>query len=218
MAEDRAYHYTNPYRSLLSPQSPGDAHPQQWCCGRGFLPGPPAPLHNPPLHAQLPALAPSLTLQAPDPPPPAPPCQSAPWSHQPFLHHGSSLRQLQRGPPSWLWSGSCLAPPALAPACRLLGSSLWLLLPPSSPPWSSACLPSCLPFAAPSSSSHTPFRPPWFILLRCEITPSGKGEYCQGLKLYFCIFLLRLPVPVFPYMVLFLFSLSSLVNLLVSHY
>ncbi|KAI2662718.1 FMRFamide-related peptides type HF-4 [Labeo rohita] len=50
-------------------------------------------------------------------------CQSAPWSHQPFLHHGSSLRRLHRGSSSWLRSGSPSASPAPGPSCVLLGSS-----------------------------------------------------------------------------------------------
>ncbi|KAI2654645.1 Zinc metalloprotease ZmpB [Labeo rohita] len=33
-------------------------------------------------------------------------CRSAPWSRQPFFHHGSSLHRLHRGS-SWLRSGSC---------------------------------------------------------------------------------------------------------------
>ncbi len=51
--------------------------------------------------------------------------QLAPWSCQPFLHHGSSLHWLPCGLPFWLRSGSHLVPPAP-------GSSLHLLLPGSS--------------------------------------------------------------------------------------
>ncbi len=43
------------------------------------------------------------------------------------LHHGSSLRRLHPGSPSWLGSGSCLAPPA--PSCLFPGSSLCLIHP-----------------------------------------------------------------------------------------
>ncbi|KAI2646568.1 FMRFamide-related neuropeptide [Labeo rohita] len=50
--------------------------------------------------------------------------RSAPWCRQPFLHHGSSLHRLHREVPSWLRSGSHLAPPAPALSCLLLGSSL----------------------------------------------------------------------------------------------
>ncbi len=50
--------------------------------------------------------------------------RSAPWSHQPFLHHGSSLRRLHHGLPSWLWPGSRLAPPAPSPSSLRPGSSL----------------------------------------------------------------------------------------------
>ncbi|KAI2659445.1 Titin [Labeo rohita] len=49
-------------------------------------------------------------------------CRSAPWSRQPFLHHGSSLHRLHRGS-SWLRSGSPSASPALGPSCFLPGSS-----------------------------------------------------------------------------------------------
>ncbi|KAI2668447.1 Titin [Labeo rohita] len=49
--------------------------------------------------------------------------RSAPWSRQPFLHHGSSLRRLHRGSSSWLRSGSLSASPAPGPSCFLLGSS-----------------------------------------------------------------------------------------------
>ncbi|KAI2664008.1 Cell surface glycoprotein 1 [Labeo rohita] len=49
--------------------------------------------------------------------------RSAPWSRQPFLHHGSSLRRLHRGSSSWLRSGSLSASPAPVPSCFLLGSS-----------------------------------------------------------------------------------------------
>ncbi|KAI2655727.1 FMRFamide-related peptides type HF-4 [Labeo rohita] len=48
--------------------------------------------------------------------------RSAPWSRQPFLHHGSSLRRLHRGSSSWLRSGSPSASPAPGPSCFLLGS------------------------------------------------------------------------------------------------
>ncbi|KAL0200276.1 hypothetical protein M9458_003463, partial [Cirrhinus mrigala] len=45
--------------------------------------------------------------------------RSAPWSRQPFLHHGSSLCRLHHGPPSWLRSGfrsgSLLSPPLHPP-------------------------------------------------------------------------------------------------------
>ncbi len=77
----------------------------------------------------------------------------APWSSQPFLHHGSSLCRLHRR--SWLWPGSHIMAVAWVPpdtACsKPLLSSPWLLppsglpwfllsppwlLPPSSPPWS----------------------------------------------------------------------------------
>ncbi len=52
---------------------------------------------------------------------------SCPWSRQPFLHHGSSLRQLHsRSQSLWLRPGSPLAPPAPSPS--------WLI-PPSDPPW-----------------------------------------------------------------------------------
>ncbi|XP_042568427.1 uncharacterized protein LOC122135046 [Cyprinus carpio] len=43
--------------------------------------------------------------------------QSAHWSCQPFLHHGSSFHWLHRGPPSWLQPGSCLHPPWFLPLC-----------------------------------------------------------------------------------------------------
>ncbi|KAL0170432.1 hypothetical protein M9458_035028, partial [Cirrhinus mrigala] len=56
----------------------------------------------------------------------------APWSRQPFLHHGSSLHRLHCGSPSWLWPGSRLAPPAPSPSCLLPGSSLRLIYPSSS--------------------------------------------------------------------------------------
>ncbi|KAI2661132.1 Cell surface glycoprotein 1 [Labeo rohita] len=49
--------------------------------------------------------------------------RSAPWSRQPFLHHGSSLRRLHRGSTSWLRSGSLYASPAPGSSCFLLGSS-----------------------------------------------------------------------------------------------
>ncbi len=51
---------------------------------------------------------------------------SAPWNRRPFLLHGSSLRQLHRGPPLWLWlwPGSSLTPPAPNSSCLLPGSSL----------------------------------------------------------------------------------------------
>ncbi len=55
--------------------------------------------------------------------------RSAPWSRQPFLHHGSFLRRLHCGPPSWLWPGSRLAPPAPSPSCLCPGSSLRLIRP-----------------------------------------------------------------------------------------
>ncbi len=48
---------------------------------------------------------------------------------QPFLHHGSSFRELYHEPPSWLWSGSHLAPPAPSPSCLFPGSSLHLIHP-----------------------------------------------------------------------------------------
>ncbi|KAI2657387.1 Opioid growth factor receptor [Labeo rohita] len=48
--------------------------------------------------------------------------RSAPWSRQPFLHHGSSLRRLHRGSLSCLRSGSPSASPAPGPSCFLLGS------------------------------------------------------------------------------------------------
>ncbi len=57
---------------------------------------------------------------------------SAPWSRRPFLLHGSSLRRLHRGPPSWLWPGSRLAPPAPSPSCLRPGSSLHRIRPGSS--------------------------------------------------------------------------------------
>ncbi|KAL0200685.1 hypothetical protein M9458_003872, partial [Cirrhinus mrigala] len=55
------------------------------------------------------------------PPPPDPPLSVGPLELA-LLHYGSSLCRLHRGPPSWLWPGSCLA--SLAPSYFLPGSSL----------------------------------------------------------------------------------------------
>ncbi len=54
---------------------------------------------------------------------------SAPLCRRPSLLHGSSLRRLHRGPSSWLWPGSCQAPPAPDPSSLLPGSSLLRHLP-----------------------------------------------------------------------------------------
>lgn len=56
----------------------------------------------------------------------------APWCHQPYFHHGSSLRRLHHGPLSWLQSrslpGSMNCPLFLLPAPRLLHTRLLKLL------------------------------------------------------------------------------------------
>ncbi|KAL0168690.1 hypothetical protein M9458_036912, partial [Cirrhinus mrigala] len=56
--------------------------------------------------------------------PRAPHPLAAPPLVKPFLHHGSSLRQLRCGPPSWLRPRSRLASPAPGPFCLHPGSSL----------------------------------------------------------------------------------------------
>lgn len=56
----------------------------------------------------------------------------APWCHQPYFHHGSSLQHLHRWPLSWLQSrslpGSMNCPLFLLPAPRLLHTRLLKLL------------------------------------------------------------------------------------------
>ncbi len=95
-----------------------------------------------------PLLCGSLSLpQAP--PPPAPPPLVAPWSRRPSLHHGSSLRRLHRGPPSWLWPGSSLLlllriPPVSSLAPPSVTSLVSVSWPPpgcSSSSWTSALVP-----------------------------------------------------------------------------
>ncbi len=123
--------------------------------------------------------------------------RSAPWSRQPFLHHGSSLR-LHCGLPSWLRPGSCLAPPAPSPSCPLPGSSLHQLHPGlclSSSSWVSVLRPNllqlCLPAFLPAVPCHHPFSTPCVLLLipppslplsLChEVAPSRRGANCHTL-------------------------------------
>ncbi len=103
----------------------------------------------------------------------------APWSRRPSLLHGSSLRRLHCGPSSWLWPGSCGAPPAPGPSCLFPGSSLLRRL-------HGLCLPA--PTRAPVLllSLLPSFRLP-FPFGRYEYTPSGRGAICQDCGL-FCVF------------------------------
>ncbi len=83
---------------------------------------------------------------------------SAPWSRRPFLLHGFSLRQLYLGPSSWLWPGSCCAPPAPGPSCLLPGSSFLRRLSclcPSSSSWASSLIPTCSPLCCSTARGRT---------------------------------------------------------------
>ncbi len=90
---------------------------------------------------------------------------STPWSQRPLVHHGSSLRRLLHGSPSWLW-------PAFLPALRRplspshIHSFILLLSPPPSLP----------------------------LFLRCEVMP-GRGVNCHNpLDSSFVFCLCSLPV------------------------
>ncbi len=113
-----------PATSAPKPQLPGSpsAHPQPSLCAVGslYLGSQLHRLHRHPSAHQLhhPSTRSSLRRH-----------QSAPWSHQPFFHHGSSLQRLHRGPPSGLWPGSRLASPAQSQNCLCPGSSLHLICP-----------------------------------------------------------------------------------------
>ncbi len=110
------------------------------------------------------------------PPPPA---------LRPSLLHGSSLHRLHYGPSSWLWPGSCCAPPALGPS--------WLL-PHSSPPLSSVCRP---PPGCPSSSratSQVPTRPSSCCFHSARTHLLGGGDVSG---LWTCLCGLLLPVTQF---------------------
>ncbi len=89
----------------------------------------------------------------------------ATWSRRPFLLHGSSLHRLHRGLSSWLWPGSYLAPPVLAPSCCHPGFSL--RRPPPGYP----------------SSSWASSQAPTYASLSCcrrrVDMPSRRGVKCQ---------------------------------------
>ncbi len=127
------------------------------------------------------------------PPPPATlPLVAPPWSRRPSLLHCSSIRQLHRGPSSWLWPGSCCAPPAPGPSCLLPGSShlhhpLGLSLP---PPSRLSFLVLCLLL-----SSHPPLP---FGCFYCARTHLPGGGVMSGLWSCVCFYshVLRDPVSV----------------------
>ncbi len=137
-------------------------------------PGPPDPLHPPgslALRLHLGLLHHLLRRR-----------WSAPWSRRPSLLHGSSLRRLHRGPSSWLWPGSCCAPPAPGPSCLFPGSSLLRRLP-------GLCLP------APSrvsvlllsrlQSSHPPLPFGCFCGARAHLPGGGRYVTCQDCLVFF---------------------------------
>ncbi len=109
-----------------------------------FRLGPPDPLHHPGSSALRLCLG--LLLRH----------WSAPWSRQPFLHHGSSLCRLHRGLPSWLWpagsscSKSLRSPPsiwsALAPPWTLFAVLHPGVCPPPEPPPGIPSLPLSCPW------------------------------------------------------------------------
>ncbi len=110
----------------------------------------------------------------PGPPDPRhPPGSLAPWSRRPYLLHGSSLRRLHRGPSSWLWPGSCCAPPAPGPSCLFPG----LCLP--APSRVSVLLLSRL------QSSHPPLPFGCFCGARAHLPGGGRYVTCQDCFVFF---------------------------------
>ncbi|KAI2653819.1 Cell surface glycoprotein 1 [Labeo rohita] len=114
-------------------------------------------------------------------------CQSAPWSRQPFLHHGSSLHRLHRGS-SWLRSGSPSASPALGPSCFLLGS-FHLRQPPGLCYVDLNCL----------SGHCLLYRPPtlvfFFVFCTALVAPIRRGALCY-IHVCLCLWFLPLSPPV----------------------
>ncbi len=139
----------------------------------------------PPGSSTSPWLVGSLSPPRAPPPPALPPLvgslESAPWSQQPSLLHGSFLRQLHHGPSSWLWPGSSCAPlPLPGPLCLFPGSSLLRCLP-------FLCLPPPSQVSSLLPSSH-PSLPQ--VFLWHEDAPSGRGgakyQDCELVSGVFC--------------------------------
>ncbi len=114
--------------------------------------------------------------------------RSAPWSRQPFLHHGSFLRRLHCGPPSWLWPGSAwLLLLQVPPVSVLAPRSVW------------SALAHTVSSLAPSSSFTTldsVYRPPpghpatsWIFsnhLFHPTSTPLSSSEVPLRYSLFLC--------------------------------
>ncbi len=123
--------------------------------------------------------------------------KSAPWSRQPFLHHGSSLHRLHRGQSPWLGSGaspifscsgSTLAPPSVIITLTLSSIRSSLAPPSVITSLDSVC---CPPPGHPATSRTSSclsvpalrhlLSPP---SLRREVAPSGRGAICHTLLLF----------------------------------
>ncbi len=112
---------------------------------------------------------------------------------QPFLLHGTSLRRLHHGPPSWLWPGYRLAPPAPSPSCLLPGSSPIITTldfvrwpPPGHPATSLTSSNQLYPSHVPSFVClHSPPPSLPFSLWR-KVAPSGRGRTGTPTEVLLC--------------------------------